>query len=382
MPDRSFLAWPFFEQRHRVLAERIEAWAAQISPIDHADTDAACRDARAPHGSAGLFALRGARSGAARRRSLALPHARNPRPPCRARGLRVRHAGPRHRRDHLVRQRGAARRYPAGGPRRARARRIRAVRAGRRIGCGRDDHHGARRDAGWLLDGEKTWISNGGIAAHYVVFARTAGAEGTRGISAFAVPADAAGLTIAERIETIAPHPLATLRFDRCRLPARRLARAARARVSGSPCSMLDIFRATVGAAALGLARRALDEAVSTRAIAKTVRPPLADLAVPGRARRHGHRDRRGRPAGLSRRLGEGYGGGTGHPRGVDGQAVRDRGGAARVDRAVQLRAALGVDHGNRSRRCIARCARCASTRAPSEVQRWSSPAQVLQEAA
>ena len=113
----------------------------------------------------------------------------------------------------------------------------------------------------YVLNGTKTWISNGGIADFYTVFARTEAGTGARGISAFVVPADATGLHIAERIAVIAPHPLATLRFADCRVPADHLL--------GSPgggfklaMQTLDIFRASVAGAALGFARRALDEAV------------------------------------------------------------------------------------------------------------------------
>jgi acyl-CoA dehydrogenase len=117
-----------------------------------------------------------------------------------------------------------------------------------------------RAGDGWVLNGVKTWISNGGIADFYTVFARTE--PGSSGISAFVVPSDAPGLVIAERIDVIAPHPLATLRFDNCTIPADH--------VLGEPgrgmkiaLSTLDIFRASVAAAAIGFARRALDEAVS-----------------------------------------------------------------------------------------------------------------------
>jgi acyl-CoA dehydrogenase len=113
----------------------------------------------------------------------------------------------------------------------------------------------------YVLDGEKTWISNGGIADFYVVFARTGEAEGSRGLSAFVVDADTTGLDIAARIELIAPHPLATLRLRDCRVPAsHRLADSG----DGFKLAMrsLDVFRASVAAAALGLARRALDEAL------------------------------------------------------------------------------------------------------------------------
>ena len=114
---------------------------------------------------------------------------------------------------------------------------------------------------GWVLDGRKTWISNGGIADFYTVFARTSDEPGARGISAFVVDADAPGLRIAERIDVVAPHPLATLAFESCRVPADHLL--------GRPgegfklaMATLDIFRASVAAASLGMARRALAEAV------------------------------------------------------------------------------------------------------------------------
>jgi acyl-CoA dehydrogenase len=129
------------------------------------------------------------------------------------------------------------------------------------------------------LDGVKTWISNGGIADHYVVFARTGEAPGARGLSAFVVDADTPGLTVAGRIEVIAPHPLATLRFAGCRVPvANRLGGPG----EGFKVAMatLDIFRSTVAAAALGLARRAFDEAVDRAAGRRLFGAPLADLQL------------------------------------------------------------------------------------------------------
>ena len=113
----------------------------------------------------------------------------------------------------------------------------------------------------YLIDGCKTWISNGGIADHYVVFARTDEESGTRGLSAFIVPSDSPGLSITERIETIAPHPLATLEFNSVRVPA-ELRVGAPGEGFKVAMATLDIFRSTVGAAALGLARRALSETV------------------------------------------------------------------------------------------------------------------------
>lgn len=141
----------------------------------------------------------------------------------------------------------------------------------------------------YLLNGQKTWISNGGLADFYVVFARTPGSQGTKGISAFVVEADAPGLEIAQRIEVIAPHPLATLKFNNCRIPARqRLGEEGQ----GFKIAMqtLDIFRTSVAAAALGFARRALEEALGrattrgmfgqTLADFQLTQARLADMAV------------------------------------------------------------------------------------------------------
>jgi acyl-CoA dehydrogenase len=136
-----------------------------------------------------------------------------------------------------------------------------------------------RDGADYVLDGTKTWISNGGIADFYTVFARTGEAPGARGISAFVVPADTPGLSIARRIEVMAPHPLATLRFEGCRVrkdallgePGRgfRLAMAT-----------LDIFRASVAAAALGFARRALAEAIAHAQGRRMFGQTLADFQL------------------------------------------------------------------------------------------------------
>jgi acyl-CoA dehydrogenase len=131
----------------------------------------------------------------------------------------------------------------------------------------------------YILDGEKTWISNGGIADVYTLFARTGEAPGARGISAFVVFPDDAGFDIAERIEVIAPHPLATLRFQNCRIPAsRRLG----APGGGFKIAMqtLDIFRASVAAAALGFARRALDEALTHARGRRMFGGTLSDLQL------------------------------------------------------------------------------------------------------
>jgi acyl-CoA dehydrogenase len=132
---------------------------------------------------------------------------------------------------------------------------------------------------GFVLDGEKTWISNGGIADLYVVFARTGEGPGAKGLSAFLLPGKLPGFSIAERIDVIAPHPLARLKFERVTVPASAMIGAPG---DGFKVAMatLDIFRATVGAAALGFARRALDESVARAKSRKLFGGPLADLQM------------------------------------------------------------------------------------------------------
>jgi acyl-CoA dehydrogenase len=132
---------------------------------------------------------------------------------------------------------------------------------------------------GYRLNGLKTWISNGGIADFYVVFARTGEAPGARGISAFIVDADSPGLEIAERIDVVAPHPLATLHFNNVLVPhAKRIGAAG----EGFKVAMatLDVFRTSVAAASLGFARRALDESIAWAKQRKMFGGTLADLQI------------------------------------------------------------------------------------------------------
>lgn len=131
-----------------------------------------------------------------------------------------------------------------------------------------------RKDDTYIIDGEKTWISNAGIADLYVVFART-GEPGVKGLSAFAVDGTAQGFTVGKRIETISPHPLGTLRFERARIPvSQRLGKEG----DGFKIALatLDVFRSTVGAAAVGFARRALDETIAHVKTRRLFGAPLA----------------------------------------------------------------------------------------------------------
>jgi len=260
MADRSFLSWPFFDETHRALAGRAEAFAGGFGEIDHHDVDGACRALVRALGEAGLLTLTAPdpaiAGGRLDVRSLAL----------------MRETLARH--DGLMDFAFAMQGLGAGpislmGSDPQRRRWLPETRSGRAIAAfaltepqsGSDVANlamTARADgADYVLDGEKTWISNGGIADVMVVFARTGG-PGAKGLSAFIVPADAPGLSVAERLETIAPHPLARLRFEACRVPAS-------ARIGGEgqgfavAMATLDVFRSTVGAAALGFARKALD---------------------------------------------------------------------------------------------------------------------------
>ncbi|HZV66238.1 MAG TPA: acyl-CoA dehydrogenase family protein [Telluria sp.] len=268
MADTDYLDWPFLEPRHRALALELDAWAAQHLAQDHGhDVDAACRALVAQLGAAGWlrYAVGGAAYGGA-------GEAIDTRAICLIRETLARHAGladfafamqglgsgaitlagsEQHKRDYL--------------PRVARGEAIAAF-ALSEPDAGSDVaamQCAARRDGDdYVLDGDKTWISNGGIADFYVVFARTGELPGARGISAFIVDAGLPGFTIAERIELMAPHPLARLKFDHCRVPAaKRLGEAGQ----GFKLAMatLDVFRTSVAAAALGFARRALDEALA-----------------------------------------------------------------------------------------------------------------------
>ncbi len=290
MTDNSFLNWPFFEERHRALAEKLDAWAAKnLTHVDHHDVDAACRKLVAMLGRDGFLQHTAPGSEAEKIdvRTLAL-----------VRETLARHSG---LADFAFAMQGlGAGPISLFGSAAQRAAWLPKTRAGEAIAAfalteaasGSDVANittAARRDGdGYVIDGEKCWISNGGIADLYVVFARTGEAPGARGLSAFIVEGGNPGLSIAERIEVIAPHPLARLAFKNCRVPADALIGKAG---DGFKIAMatLDVFRTTVGAAALGFARRALDETLKRAATPQSVRRAArrpADGARPHR--RHG----------------------------------------------------------------------------------------------
>jgi len=275
--DRTFLQWPFFEEQHRSVAEHVEQVARDLN-VDHSDVDASCRSLVANLGAANLLEMTASVQGKLDVRSL-----------CLAREILARHDG---LADFAFAMQGLGTgAISLFGSEEQKAAWLPLTSSGKAIAAfaltepqsGSDVANStmtADRDGDtYVLNGEKTWISNGGIADVYTLFARTGEAPGAKGLSAFIVTPDIPGFEIAERLETIAPHPLARLRFTDCRIPSSAML--------GAPgqgfkvaMSVLDVFRSTVAAAALGFARRALDEAlerVSTRHIAGD---PLFDLQM------------------------------------------------------------------------------------------------------
>ncbi|WJY20231.1 acyl-CoA dehydrogenase family protein [Fontisubflavum oceani] len=282
MADRSFLDWPFFEPHHRDLAEALDAWAADaVAKIDHSDTDAACRALVAEFGAGGWLS-----------HATVEPGSNAPldvRTLCLIRETLARHDG---LADFAFAMQGLGTgAISLFGTDAQKADWLPKVRAGQAISAfaltepqsGSDVASStmtATRDgADYVLTGQKTWISNGGIADLYTVFARTGDEPGARGLSAFIVPADTPGLAIAERLDTIAPHPLATLDFAECRIPASAMIGESGAGFKIA-MSVLDVFRPTVAAAALGFARRALDEALARVTTREVQGAPLFDLQM------------------------------------------------------------------------------------------------------
>lgn len=281
-PTRDHLDWPFFGPEHRAVAERLDAFAASgaLASVDHHDTDNACRILVRRLGEAGLLGLATGDAGKT---------AIDSRSVCLARETLAWHDG---LADFAFAMQGLGTgAIGLSGSGELKAAVLPKVTSGEWISAfalsekeaGSDVAAmacAAREDGdSYVLDGEKTWISNGGIADVYTVFARTGEAPGTRGISAFVVFADDPGFSITERIDVIAPHPLATIRFDGCRIPAsRRLG----APGEGFKIAMrtLDIFRASVAAAALGFSRRALDEALAHAKNRKMFGATLGDLQL------------------------------------------------------------------------------------------------------
>lgn len=283
--DTTWLDWPFLDAQHRRLAQQLEAWCERELTDEHpADTDAACHDLVRRLGAAGWLrhVIGGVEWGAS-------GDTIDTRTLCLLRETLARHSGladfafamqglgsgaltlhgtPAQKRQYLA---------PVGQGQAVPAFALSEPNSGSDVAA---MECSARLEGGhYVLDGEKTWISNGGIADFYVVFARTGEAPGSRGLSAFVVEAGTPGLEIAERIAVIAPHPLARLRFANCRIPvAQRLGEPGQ----GFKIAMqvLDIFRTSVAAAALGFARRALAEALQRATTRQMFGQALADFQI------------------------------------------------------------------------------------------------------
>lgn len=285
MADNSYLKWPFFEPHHARLAQSLDAWAAQnIAHAHGSDVDVECRQLVKALGEAGWLrhAVAGMAYGGAGEQI-------DTRAICLIRETLARHSG---LADFAFAMQGLGsgalslactdeqkRRYLS---RVARGEAIAAFalsepEAGSDVAAMACE---AQRDGDhYVINGEKTWISNGGIADFYVVFVRTGEAPGARGISALIVDADTPGFEIAERIHVIAPHPLARLRFNNCRVPVSQRVGAAG---EGFKVAMrtLDVFRTSVAAASLGFARRAMDEALHRVTTRKMFNGLLADFQL------------------------------------------------------------------------------------------------------
>jgi acyl-CoA dehydrogenase len=285
-PTLAHLTWPFFDETHRKFGADLAGWAAQEigKHIDHDNVDDSCRSLVRTLGEAGwLKAVVPAAYGG-------LSEKLDVRTLCEAREILSWH-------DSLADFAFAMQGLGTGsislfGANEIKAKYLPPVRDGRHIAAFALSEPAAGSDVSAIaatatrdgpahvrINGVKTWISNGGIADHYVVFARSGEGPGAKGLSSFVVDADTPGLEIAGRIEVIAPHPLATIRLNDCRVPVtNRLGGAG----EGFKVAMatLDIFRSTVAAAALGLARRGLDEMAERATTRNLFGAPLADLQL------------------------------------------------------------------------------------------------------
>jgi acyl-CoA dehydrogenase len=282
MADRSFLSWPFFEDRHRALAAALEAWANESAFPHHITedkVDAACAEFLAELAEGGFT-------------QYAVPQHDAPldvRSLCLIRETLARHSG---LLDFVFAMQGlGSGPISLFGSQEQRTRYLPAVANGHKVAAFALSEPEAGSDAAalattaraegdhYVLNGEKTWIPNGGIADFYVVFARTGEAPGAKGVSAFVVDADTPGFSVAERIPLIAAHPLARIKFEN--------ARVRRADMIGQPgegfriaMATLDVFRSTVGAAALGMARRALDDTLKRARTRQINGAPMAELQM------------------------------------------------------------------------------------------------------
>jgi len=287
MSDGSFLQWPFFSDEHRELAERLDDWANRHIPSltaeEHHDLDGTCKAIVKALGDAGFTSYAVPASAGGQHKKLDV------RSLCIIRETLARH-------NALADFAFAMQGLGSGpislfGDEAQQATYLNAVATGDKIAAfslsepeaGSDVAAmscSARADGDqWVLNGTKTWISNAGIADFYTVFARTDDSGGAKGISCFIVEAGTPGFEVTERIDLIAPHPLGTLTFNDCRIPRAHLV-GEEGRGFGIAMATLDVFRSTVAAAALGMARRALDETLDYTSERNIFGGKLGDLQL------------------------------------------------------------------------------------------------------
>ncbi len=279
MADKTFLNWPFFSDEHRHVRLRLDEFISKdLCTVDHSDLDRACRQLVSVLGEANFLTYTGNPAGKLDVRTL-----------CLMRETLAYHDG---LADFSFAMQGlGSGAISLFGSEEQKQEWLPKTRSGRAIAAfaltepqsGSDVANStmtAKRDGNqFVLNGEKTWISNGGIADLYTVFARTGEAPGAKGLSAFIVTPELQGFNVIERLETIAPHPLARIKFSDCKVPATSMI--------GQPgagfriaMSVLDIFRSSVGAAALGFARRALDAVVDRVETRKIQGSKLSDMQM------------------------------------------------------------------------------------------------------
>lgn len=282
--DQSYLEWPFFEDHHRNLANDLESWCQKnIKNIDHSDVDQACKDILQKLAEGGWL-------------KYVIPKAYggifddfDVRSLCIIRETLARHDG---LADFVFAMQGlGSGTITLFGSEENKTEYLPFVANGEKMAAfaltelesGSDVANmtttAELNDDHYIINGDKTFISNGGIADYYVLFARTGDAPGAKGLSAFILDADTKGLEITERINVTAPHPLATLSFKNCKIEkSKRLGNSG----NGFKAAMatLDIFRTTVGAAALGFSRCALSEAATRTNERNLFGAPLNNLQL------------------------------------------------------------------------------------------------------
>ena len=279
MVDKTFLHWPFFGDEHRDVRLRLKEFISrELCAVDHGNIDQACKKLVSALGRANFLMYTGDPTGKLDVRTL-----------CLIRETLAYHDG---LADFSFAMQGlGSGAISLYGSEEQKQEWLTKTRNGKAIAAfaltepqsGSDVANStmtAIKDGNqFVLNGEKTWISNGGIADFYTVFARTGEGPGAKGLSAFIVTPEVQGFDVIERLETIAPHPLARLKFSDCKIPATSMIGEAGEGFKIA-MSVLDIFRSSVGAAALGFARRALDATLTRVEIREIQGSKLSEMQM------------------------------------------------------------------------------------------------------